>query len=292
MASASSATSHVTTLGSPLVMVPVLSKTMAESFTSISSTEPSLIRMPSWAPFPIPTMRAVGVARPSAQGHATQMTAMAGMSACCRRWDATSGSTKKNQMQKTHSAIIRMAGTKIEAILSAMRWMGAFDPWASSTARTMRANVESAPTRRARTVTDPVVFCEPPVTASPSPLTTGRVSPVSMDSSTSVEPSITTPSTGIFSPGKTMTVSPAATCARGISCSLPPRMTRAVGGVRFMRASIAWLVAPFALPSRIFPSKTNVTSMAQVSKYGIPSFISMAALPGPQSLVITGRNVI
>ena len=132
-----------------------------------------------------------------------------------------------------------MAGTNTAAMRSAMRWMGALVPWASSTARTMRASVESAPTRRARTVTAPVVFWVPPVTASPWAFTTGSVSPVSMDSSTSVAPSVTTPSTGIFSPGRTSTVSPATTWARGTSRSSPPRTTRAVGGVRFMSDSMA-----------------------------------------------------
>ena len=130
----------------------------------------------------------------------------------------------------------------------------------------MRANVESAPTRRARTVTEPVVFWVPPVTASPTAFTTGSVSPVSMDSSTSVAPSTTTPSTGIFSPGRTSTVSPATTWARGTSRSSPPRTTRAVGGVRFMSDSMAWFVAPLARLSSILPNSTKVMSMAQVSK--------------------------
>ncbi len=60
-----------------------------------------------------------------------------------------------------------------------------------------------------------------------------------MDSSTSVAPSTTTPSTGIFSPGRTSTVSPATTWARGTSRSSPLRTTRAVGGVRFMSDSMA-----------------------------------------------------
>ena len=231
----------------------------------VSSTVPSLMSTPSWAPFPIPTVSAVGVARPSAQGQATQMTAMAGMSACTRRPSEPAG-TRKNHAQNTTSAISRMAGTNTAAMRSAMRWMGAFVPWASSTARTMRASVESAPTRRARTVTAPVVFWVPPVTASPAAFTTGSVSPVSMDSSTSVAPSTTTPSTGIFSPGRTSTVSPATTWANGTSRSSPPRTTRAVGGVRFMSDSMAWFVAPLARLSSILPNSTKVMSMAQVSK--------------------------
>ena len=110
------------------------------------------------------------------------------------------------------------------------------------------------------------MFWVPPVTASPAAFTTGSVSPVSMDSSASVAPSTTTPSTGIFSPGRTRTVSPATTWANGTSRSSPPRTTRAVGGVRFMSDSMAWFVAPLARLSSILPNSTKVTSMAQVSK--------------------------
>ena len=91
-----------------------------------------------------------------------------------------------------------------------------------------------------------------------------------MDSSTSDAPFITMPSTGIFSPGRTRTTSPITTAARGISLIVPPRSTRAVGGARFMSASMAWFVAPLARVSRIFPRSTKVMSMAQVSKYGMP----------------------
>ena len=101
---------------------------------------------PSWAPFPIPTVSAVGVARPSAQGQATQMTAMAGMSACTRRPSEPAG-TRKNHAQNTTSAISRMAGTNTAAMRSAMRWMGLSCP-GRPPRRTMRASVESAPTRR------------------------------------------------------------------------------------------------------------------------------------------------
>ncbi len=124
---------------------------------------------PIWAPLPMPTMSAVGVASPKAQGHATTMTAMAGSSACLTRSASPSADTRKNHAQNVMAAMARMAGTKTAAILSATRCTGAFEPWASSTARTMRESVESEPTRRARTAKDPVAFNVPPVTASPAP---------------------------------------------------------------------------------------------------------------------------
>ena len=155
----------------------------------------------------------------------------------------------------------------------------------------MRESVESEPTRSARTAKDPVAFNVPPVTASPGSLSTGRASPVSIDSSISERPSTTTPSTGTFSPGRTITRSPATTWASGTVASTPPRTTHASGGVRFIKDSMAWFVAPFARDSRIFPSKTKVMSIAHVSKYGIPPLICTPASP-VQSPAATGMNVI
>lgn len=52
--------------------VPVLSKTTVVMFFNFSNTDPpSLIRTPNEAAMPVPTITAVGVAKPSAQGHAT-----------------------------------------------------------------------------------------------------------------------------------------------------------------------------------------------------------------------------
>jgi len=62
------------TSGFPLVRVPVLSKRMAVSFSGVSRASPLFIRIPSSAPRPIPTVTAVGVARPSAQGQAMTRT--------------------------------------------------------------------------------------------------------------------------------------------------------------------------------------------------------------------------
>ena len=53
------------TSGLPLVSVPVLSKRIVSSFSLISRASPFLTRIPSSAPRPIPTVTAVGVARPN-----------------------------------------------------------------------------------------------------------------------------------------------------------------------------------------------------------------------------------
>ena len=56
------------TRGSPLVMVPVLSSATIWVRPAASSEAAVLNRMPFFAPRPLPTMMATGVARPSAQG--------------------------------------------------------------------------------------------------------------------------------------------------------------------------------------------------------------------------------
>ena len=66
-----------TSLGLPSVSVPVLSTTSVSTFSSVSSASAFLISMPFCAPLPVPTMIDIGVARPSAQGHAMISTATA-----------------------------------------------------------------------------------------------------------------------------------------------------------------------------------------------------------------------
>ena len=63
------------TRGLPSVIVPVLSSTTASSLCAVSSAAPSRMSTPFSAPLPVPTMIAVGVASPSAQGHAMTSTA-------------------------------------------------------------------------------------------------------------------------------------------------------------------------------------------------------------------------
>ena len=65
----------------PLVTVPVLSSTTVSTRRVASRTSGPLMRSPSCAPRPVPTIRAVGVARPSAQGQAMISTATAALKA-------------------------------------------------------------------------------------------------------------------------------------------------------------------------------------------------------------------
>ena len=71
-----------------------------------------------------------------------------------------------------------------------------------------------------------------PMTWSPGPFSTGRLSPVSMLSSSAERPSSMTPSTGTFSPGARAPGRRPCTLSIGMSCSTPLRITRAVRGLQ------------------------------------------------------------
>ena len=74
-----------------------------------------LMRMPSWAPRPVPTMRAVGVASPIAHGHAMMSTATAAVNADDAATPASS------HPASVASATRITAGTKISEMRSASR---------------------------------------------------------------------------------------------------------------------------------------------------------------------------
>ena len=65
----------------------------------------------------------------------------------------------------------------------------------------------SCPTRVARHFIKPLVFVVAAEIVSPSFLSTGMLSPVRADSFIAAEPSVITPSTGMFSPGRTIKIS-------------------------------------------------------------------------------------
>ena len=105
-----------------------------------------------------------------------------------------------------------------------------------------------------------------PITSSPAFLSTGMLSPVSIDSSTAERPSTTTPSTGIFSPGRTRTRSPTSTSSTGISLSRPSLITTAVLARKPISFRIASEVRPLATASNSLPSRIRVMMIAEVSK--------------------------
>jgi hypothetical protein len=130
-----------------------------------------------------------------------------------------------NLLSTSEGASTNTTGTNTLLTLSAKRCTGAFVAWASRTNLAMRANVVSAPTRVARTTRRPCWFTVAEVTASPTCTSTGTLSPVIIDISTDDDPSSTTPSAAIFSPGRTTTRSPSRITDAGMDISTPSRNT-------------------------------------------------------------------
>ncbi len=100
---------------------------------------------PSWAPRPVPTSSAVGVARPSAHGHAMIITATPAVNAACTPAPLISHTTN------VRAASEMTTGTNTAEIRSARRWTGALPVCAWVTSRPILASVVSSPTRVART---------------------------------------------------------------------------------------------------------------------------------------------
>jgi hypothetical protein len=100
---------------------------------------------------------------------------------------------------------------------------------------------------------------------SPALFSTGIDSPVTIDSSKDEYPSFMTPSTGTFSPGLTMTISPISTSSTGISTSPPFLRILAVFAWSPISFLIASEVCPFALASNSLPSRIRTTMVAAVS---------------------------
>ncbi len=245
--------------GRPWVIVPVLSRTTVVTRPARSRAWAFFTRMPIRAPRPAPTMIAVGVARPRAQGQAMMRTDTNAVSA--------KGNEAPNWRQATKVITARRitAGTNTAATRSASLCTGALEPCASRTILTIWARAVSAPTRVARTRRTPSREIVAPATSSPGPLATGMDSPVSIDSSTAARPSSTTPSTGIRSPGRTMTRSPGRTSSTGTFLSSPLRTIQASLGRSARSARIAREVRPFARASRNRPRRIRAMIITALS---------------------------
>ena len=188
----------------PLVRVPVLSRTIVSTVRVDSSASGPLIKMPSWAPRPVPVRIAVGVARPIAHGQAMISTATAAVN------PAVAGRPAANQAASVTAAMTMTTGTNTAETRSASRCTGGLPACAAVTSLPMRASWVCAPTLVAWTTSRPLVFTPPPVTASPGPASTGTGSPVSSEVSTAERPETTIPSVATFSPGRTTNSSPTA----------------------------------------------------------------------------------
>ena len=249
------------TAGFPFVRVPVLSSAIFLTLHAVSSASASLTSMPSFAPRPMPTIIAVGVASPNAHGQAITSTDTNARSAI------ESGSPTISQIAPETMAIAPTMGIKTPLILSASLSIGSFAPCASLTRRIMPESIVSSPTCTAFTVIAELMLRLPPVTLSPSSLSIGILSPVSIDSSTLVAPETIVPSTGMFSPGRTITTSPGRSSSMRTRRSTPfLSITDASSGARFMSALSASPVLPFARASKYLPSITRVIMVPIDSK--------------------------
>ena len=244
----------------PVVRVPVLSSTMVSTRRVSSSTSGPRMRIPSWAPRPVPTSSAVGVARPSAHGHAMMRTATAAVN------DACTSPVRSSHASSVSMAITRTAGTKTAETRSARRCTGALPACASTTSRVMWARWVSAPTRVAVTVRVPSTLTVAPVTGSPGATSTGTGSPVSREVSTALSPETTTPSVAIRSPGRTTNTSPTLTCEAGTLVSTPSTITEASWAARLASALRALVERRFARASNHRPASRKTGTAAATSK--------------------------
>ena len=248
------------TLGSPEVIVPVLSRATM-SILPVSSRQAAVLkRMPFLAPMPLPTMMATGVARPRAQGQLMTRTLM-----------PRARAKPKVSPMSSHTMVVTMAiemtaGTKTPETLSAIFAIGALVAAASETIWIIWLRVVSSPTRVAWHFMKPLWLMVAAETVSPSALSTGMLSPVRALSLTALWPSRTTPSTGMFSPGRTTKMSPFSTSSTPTVTSWPSRRTVAVFGASFMRLLSASVVLPLLRASSILPTVMSVRIMAAASK--------------------------
>jgi len=128
-------------------MVPVLSSTTTSIAPDRSRLSLDLTRMPISAPLPVPTITAVGVARPMAQGQAMTRTATMLIKALVKTVTSEPGGTgtRKNQTRKVTREMAITTGTKTAEILSARFWMGALLAWADSTSLMIWESAVSLP---------------------------------------------------------------------------------------------------------------------------------------------------
>ena len=128
-----------------MVSVPVLSKTITSSLVASSSAAAFLNRMPLDAPRPVPTITAIGVARPSASGQAMTKTVIVSVSA-----KSSGCPIHQNQTAKVTRPMTIAASTSHCEARSARSWAGALEFCASWTSLTICASAVSAPTLVAR----------------------------------------------------------------------------------------------------------------------------------------------
>ena len=253
---------RASTAGLPWVRVPVLSNTMSVSLLANSSAWASFTRMPCLAPLPMPTVRAVGVASPSAQGQAMMSTLMNVVRA------KAAGLLSGKRVQNRAEAMARMTtvGTKILDMRSASCCICGLEPRACSTRATICDSRVWLPTFWAMILRVPSWLMLPAKTWLPLVLAAGMGSPVMADSSMWELPERTLPSMGMRSPGLMMTKSPSRISAASTVISWLFRMTVAWEGCSERRSLMACALRFLARSSRYFPRRIRVMMTVADSK--------------------------
>ena len=100
--------------GFPSVSVPVLSVISTSTLSIFSNASAFFISTPDLAPLPTPTITDMGVANPSAQGHAIMSTAMA----FTKAYTNLGSGPNNHHITKVITDIITTMGTKYLEILS------------------------------------------------------------------------------------------------------------------------------------------------------------------------------
>ncbi len=222
----------------------------------------SSTRMPARAPWPVPTMIAVGVASPSAHGQAMTSTATA-----IDQRLGTARRPRPHHALKVASAMThhRRHEDRRDAVGQALH--RALPPCASPTSRMMPASSVSAPTPVALQRKAPWPLTVAANTLSPARLPTGKLSPVNIASlrlrvrhrPPRHRPVRSRP----VAPGRS---SPGISTSTAMSTHCPSRSTRAVFGCRRISDSMASEVRALARASSSLPSSTSVMTAAPPSK--------------------------
>ncbi len=196
-------TSTSLTPNSPVVRVPVLSKSTARILRAPSNGVLLRIKNPFFAARVVETATTRGTARPRACGQVITITVT--VRSMEKRKSRPEKASQANMVIAPEPMAIKVS--HMAAVL-ARSWDLDLLSWASRTRFITWFKKESPPVLVTRKVRDPSPFTAPPMTSSPGLFLTGLDSPVSRASFTEESPSVTSPSAGIFSPGRTRTLSP------------------------------------------------------------------------------------
>ena len=118
----------------------------------------------------------------------------------------------------------------------------------------MRDTALSPKGRVVRTRSRPVRLTQPLEISSPGAQGLGRLSPVRAEVSSALSPSMTTPSIGTRSPGRTTMTLPGATSSGSTETTSPSRSSSALSGRRSMSAAMLPRLRPTAYSSKSAPS--------------------------------------